>query len=91
MTEKTLERANEIKKGLDSGREILREFEELRAMCYGNEAELEKRKFYVEIKDNMCGKRARVTLEAARVAFNKVIEEISEEIRELKSKLDELH
>lgn len=53
---------------------------------------MEGRKFYVEVRDNdMYGKKERVTPEAAKAALNKVIEEISEEIREMKSKLDELH
>ncbi len=69
---------------------MLRGLEELQAMCCGNE--VEGRKFYVEVRDNdMYGKKERVTPEAAKAALNKVIEEISEEIREMKSKLDELH
>ncbi len=92
MTEQTLEQANEIKRELDNGRELLRGLEELQAMCCGNEAEVEGRKFYVEVRDNdRYGKKERVTPEAAKAALNKVIEEISEEIREMKSKLDELH
>ena len=92
MTEKTLEKANGIKKELDSAREIYRGLEELRALCFGNAGEVAARKFYVEVREgDVFKKRGRITPEAAREALETVMKEILEEIEGLKSKLEELH
>lgn len=92
MTERTLEKANEIKKELDNARGICRGLEELRALCWGNAGEVAARKFYVEVREgDVFKKRERVTPEAAKIALDKVMKDISNEIEGLESKLEELH
>ncbi|MCM1232675.1 MAG: hypothetical protein NC489_21320 [Ruminococcus flavefaciens] len=92
MTERTLEKANAIKKELDNARGIYKGLEELQALCWGNTGEVAARKFYVEVREgDVFKKRERVTPEAAKVALDKVMKEILEEIEGLKGKLEELH
>ena len=92
MTEKTLEKANEIKKELDCARGIYEGMEELQKMCWGNTGEVEARKFYVEVREgDVFKKRERVTPEAAKTALEKVMKDIATEIEGLESRLEELH
>lgn len=92
MTEKTLEKANEIKRELDNARGIYKGLEEVQKMCWGNTGEVQARCFFVEVREgDVFKKRTRVTPEAARIAIDRVMKEIQQEIGDLKSKLEELH
>lgn len=92
MTERTLEKANEIKKELDKAREAYEALRELQKMCWGNTGEVAARKFYIEVREGCLPvQKEAITPEVAKEALGKVMENISNEIEVLKSRLEELH
>lgn len=92
MTEKTLERAIEIKHLIDNLRNKKEELEETRSLCWGNTNEIRARTFKVSISENGCYKKTTlVSSQAVKKVLDYEILDVDEKLKRNLNALTELN
>lgn len=91
MTEQTLEKAMGIKHMLDRTCIKKKELEKAKKLCYGNTRDVGKRFFKIQISEGSSYKEiVSISLETARMALDKEIENVDRIILDLRDELSEL-
>lgn len=91
MTEKTLEKAIEIKRHIDRLRDRKNELEMHKTLCWGNTSEVKGRSFEVVIADGGRIKGVSISAEAAKLAMNHEIQNTDEILKNYLTDLLEMN
>lgn len=91
MTEKTLERAIDIKKNIDRLRETKDELEYHQQLCWGNTSEVNSRTFLAEIRFDRNTRSVAVSPESLKLALDNEIKNTDEILNNYLTELHELN